>query len=121
MQDGQGGFPISSKQLTVEVEGKPTDLLVCSYEDYVMVVATQLGTFGTMLEARQVCHLGLSTCDQDRLPVGKPCLVGSDCQGLCLLWQSASHRAPARDMQALTAANQQPSSQQADIASCTCH
>ena len=59
MQDGQESFPISSKQLTMEVEGKPTDVLVCSYEDYVMVVATQLGTFGTMLEARQVCNFGL--------------------------------------------------------------
>ena len=60
MQDGQKGFPISSKQLTLEVEGKPTDLLVCSYEDYEMVVATQLGTFGTMLEARQVGNPGLT-------------------------------------------------------------
>ncbi|TYI20725.1 hypothetical protein ES332_A07G257700v1 [Gossypium tomentosum] len=48
-------FPVPYKNLSVEikVKGNKTDLVVCRYDDHFLVMATQIGTMGTILHARK--------------------------------------------------------------------
>ncbi|KAH1128774.1 hypothetical protein J1N35_000152 [Gossypium stocksii] len=46
-------FPVPYKNLSVEIKGNKTDLVVCRYDDHFLVMATQIGTMGTILHARK--------------------------------------------------------------------
>nr|KJB11513.1 hypothetical protein B456_001G262800 [Gossypium raimondii] len=46
-------FPVPYKNLSVEIKGNKTDLVVCRYDDHFLVMATQIGTMGTILQARK--------------------------------------------------------------------
>jgi hypothetical protein len=46
------GFPVSVNVARFDVDGAPTDVVVSKYEDCVMLVASQIGAFGTILSAR---------------------------------------------------------------------
>lgn len=46
-------FPVPYKQLTTTIKGIKTDLVLCSYDDHILVMASQIGTVGTMLHARK--------------------------------------------------------------------
>ncbi|KAH9790725.1 proteasome assembly chaperone 3 [Citrus sinensis] len=37
----------------VSVVGNKTDIIICSYDDHFLVIATQIGTMGTILHARK--------------------------------------------------------------------
>ena len=50
--DGNDAFPIRTQQWRAAVEGVETDFAVSGYADWVMLVATQTGTLGTMMQAR---------------------------------------------------------------------
>lgn len=64
LADGGQAFPAlaaadrqgDSKQWTTEVLGRSTEFLATSYSDRVMLVASNTGTFGTIMQARCVPH-----------------------------------------------------------------
>mmetsp|Transcript_27703 Transcript_27703/g.71295 ORF Transcript_27703/g.71295 Transcript_27703/m.71295 type:complete len:126 (+) Transcript_27703:626-1003(+) len=47
------GHPVAAAEFQAEVGGHPTDFVVAAYEDQIMVTASQLDTFGSVLHARQ--------------------------------------------------------------------
>ncbi|EXC36383.1 hypothetical protein L484_000595 [Morus notabilis] len=46
-------FPVPHKTLSLEIKGKKTDIVICSYDDHFFIIATQIGTMGTILHARK--------------------------------------------------------------------
>lgn len=46
-------FPVPAKQFSAVIQGNQTDFVLCSYDDYIFVLATQLGKMGTLLLARK--------------------------------------------------------------------
>ncbi|XP_027074101.1 uncharacterized protein [Coffea arabica] len=46
-------FPVRQNKLTLEIKGNITDIIICSYEDHFFVLATQIGSMGTILHARK--------------------------------------------------------------------
>ncbi|BDA45389.1 probable proteasome assembly chaperone 3 [Coccomyxa sp. Obi] len=45
-------FPVNTREFTAEVDGISTSFIMSAYADRIMVVVTQLGTFGTVLLSR---------------------------------------------------------------------
>ncbi|KAH7577354.1 hypothetical protein JRO89_XS01G0239700 [Xanthoceras sorbifolium] len=45
-------FPVPHKNFSVDIKGYKTDVVICSYDDHFLVIATQIGTMGTILHAR---------------------------------------------------------------------
>ncbi|GLT33254.1 hypothetical protein SLA2020_078580 [Shorea laevis] len=46
-------FPVPCKNLSLDIHGNKTELVICSYEDHFLVMASQIGTMGTILHARK--------------------------------------------------------------------
>ncbi|KAL5860479.1 hypothetical protein ACOSQ3_001789 [Xanthoceras sorbifolium] len=46
-------FPVPHKNFSVDIKGYKTDVVICSYDDNFLVIATQIGTMGTILHARK--------------------------------------------------------------------
>ncbi|XP_022133619.1 uncharacterized protein LOC111006156 isoform X2 [Momordica charantia] len=46
-------FPVSHKQVSIEIKGIKTDIVICRHDDHYLVIATQIGAMGTMLQARK--------------------------------------------------------------------
>ncbi|GLU02068.1 hypothetical protein SLE2022_193380 [Rubroshorea leprosula] len=46
-------FPVPCKNLSLDINGNKTELVICSYEDHFLVMASQIGTMGTILHARK--------------------------------------------------------------------
>ncbi|KDO66132.1 uncharacterized protein LOC102613818 [Citrus sinensis] len=46
-------FPVVQKKLSVDLKRNKTDIIICSYDDHFLVIATQIGTMGTILHARK--------------------------------------------------------------------
>ncbi|KAF8408260.1 hypothetical protein HHK36_007409 [Tetracentron sinense] len=46
-------FPVSHSKLSLDVKGNKTDVVICSYDDHFLVMATQIGSMGTILHARK--------------------------------------------------------------------
>ncbi|XP_004502501.1 uncharacterized protein [Cicer arietinum] len=46
-------FPVSQLNFSLEIKGNKTEIIISSYEDHFLVVATQIGTMGTILHARK--------------------------------------------------------------------
>ncbi|KAK3413203.1 hypothetical protein EUGRSUZ_I01785 [Eucalyptus grandis] len=46
-------FPVPQKTLTLDIKGNKTDLVICRYDDHIMVIVTQIGAMGTILHARK--------------------------------------------------------------------
>ncbi|XP_012081433.1 uncharacterized protein LOC105641481 isoform X2 [Jatropha curcas] len=46
-------FPVPHKNLSLNIKGNKTDIVICSYDDHFFVIATQIGTMGTILHARK--------------------------------------------------------------------
>ncbi|KIZ07523.1 hypothetical protein MNEG_0436 [Monoraphidium neglectum] len=55
------GFPVSVNVARFDVDGAPTDVVVSKYEDCVMLVASQIGAFGTILSASCPALLRITT------------------------------------------------------------
>ncbi|MCO5612494.1 hypothetical protein L7F22_066762 [Adiantum nelumboides] len=51
--NSSGSFPVSCKEFSTVIQGNKTDFVLCSYDDYIFVLATQLGRMGTLLQARK--------------------------------------------------------------------
>eukprot|EP00252_Welwitschia_mirabilis_P008756 TRINITY_DN208_c0_g1_i1.p2 TRINITY_DN208_c0_g1~~TRINITY_DN208_c0_g1_i1.p2 ORF type:complete len:124 (-),score=18.05 TRINITY_DN208_c0_g1_i1:158-529(-) len=46
-------FPVRYRQLTTPIKGILTEFTLCSYDDHILVMTTQIGTMGTILYARK--------------------------------------------------------------------
>lgn len=46
-------FPVPHKKLTIDIQGNKTDVVICGYEDHFLVIVTQIGSMGTLLQARK--------------------------------------------------------------------
>ncbi|KAK3183571.1 hypothetical protein Dsin_030857 [Dipteronia sinensis] len=46
-------FPVPHKKFSVDIKGYKTDVVICNYDDHFLVIATQIGTMGTILHARK--------------------------------------------------------------------
>ncbi|KAL5566601.1 hypothetical protein UlMin_030345 [Ulmus minor] len=53
MSGSISSFPVPHKQLSLEIKGNVTDVVICGYDDHFFVIATQIGTMGTILHARK--------------------------------------------------------------------
>ena len=51
---GDRSFPVGIKQLHTEISGHPTDVIVSTYLNAKVVMVTQTGAVGTIVEARSV-------------------------------------------------------------------
>ncbi|XP_057997102.1 uncharacterized protein LOC110641894 isoform X2 [Hevea brasiliensis] len=49
-------FPVPFKNLSLDIKGNKTDIVICSYDDHIFVIATQIGTMGTILHARKIIN-----------------------------------------------------------------
>ncbi|KAB1209168.1 Proteasome assembly chaperone 3 [Morella rubra] len=45
-------FPVVYKSISVDIKGNKTDVVLCSYDDHFLVIASQIGAMGTILHAR---------------------------------------------------------------------
>ncbi|XP_041004618.1 proteasome assembly chaperone 3 isoform X1 [Juglans microcarpa x Juglans regia] len=46
-------FPVTCKNFSLDIKGNKTDVVLCSYDDHFLVIATQIGAMGTILHARK--------------------------------------------------------------------
>lgn len=46
-------FPVRQKKVKVDIKGNKTDIIICSYDDHFFIIATQIGSMGTILHARK--------------------------------------------------------------------
>ncbi|KAI7739552.1 hypothetical protein M8C21_014556 [Ambrosia artemisiifolia] len=46
-------FPVRHKNLSVHIKESKIDIVICSYDDQFLVIATQIGTMGTIMHARK--------------------------------------------------------------------
>lgn len=46
------GFPVGVKAVRVPIAGASTDIIVNTYVDAVVLIASQLGTVGTIIQAK---------------------------------------------------------------------
>ncbi|XP_057446694.1 uncharacterized protein LOC130738624 [Lotus japonicus] len=46
-------FPVSQLNFSLEIKGNKTEIFLSNYEDHFLVVATQIGSMGTILHARK--------------------------------------------------------------------
>ncbi|XP_050221005.1 uncharacterized protein LOC126671287 [Mercurialis annua] len=46
-------FPVPHKKLFMNIQGRKTDIVICSYDDHFLVIATQIGKMGSILHARK--------------------------------------------------------------------
>ena len=51
--EAPAGFPVTTRQLSADVDGVRTDFVVSAFSDRILVIATQRGTLGTMVSARR--------------------------------------------------------------------
>ena len=51
------GHPVATKQFSVEIEGANADFLISVYSDQLMIMVSQLETFGTVLQAKYAKRL----------------------------------------------------------------
>ncbi|ONK71487.1 uncharacterized protein A4U43_C04F9160 [Asparagus officinalis] len=50
---GNNGFPVRNKRVSLDIKGNRTDILMCTYDDYILVMVTQIGCMGTIVHARK--------------------------------------------------------------------
>ncbi|KAL9313637.1 hypothetical protein ACSQ67_019089 [Phaseolus vulgaris] len=48
-------FPVSQLNFSREINGNETEIIISRYEDHFLVIATQIGTMGTIVYARSAC------------------------------------------------------------------
>ncbi|XAR60438.1 hypothetical protein NMG60_11033819 [Bertholletia excelsa] len=53
MESSESPFPVPHRKLSLDIKGNNTDLVICRYDDHFLVIATQIGSMGTILHARK--------------------------------------------------------------------
>ncbi|KAG6395945.1 hypothetical protein SASPL_142079 [Salvia splendens] len=51
MRTSNPAFPVRNTSLCLDINGHKTDIIISSYEDHILVMATQIGSMGTILQA----------------------------------------------------------------------
>ncbi|KAL7613683.1 uncharacterized protein LOC111876427 [Lactuca sativa] len=46
-------FPVRYKKLSIDIKESKIDIVICSHDDHFLVIATQIGTMGTIMHARK--------------------------------------------------------------------
>ncbi|KAI3722293.1 hypothetical protein L2E82_33325 [Cichorium intybus] len=46
-------FPVRYKKFSIDIKESKIDIVICSHDDQFLVIATQIGTMGTILHARK--------------------------------------------------------------------
>lgn len=46
------GFPVAVKSVAVDIDGLATDIIINTYLDAIVLIASQLGTMGTIIQAK---------------------------------------------------------------------
>ncbi|KAH7441680.1 hypothetical protein KP509_03G048500 [Ceratopteris richardii] len=69
--NGLPSFPVRAKEFSKVIQGNKTDFLLCSYDDYIFVLATQLGKMGTLLQAKKEEGYGSQTTFNVSVLLGK--------------------------------------------------
>ncbi|KAF5739620.1 hypothetical protein HS088_TW12G00829 [Tripterygium wilfordii] len=73
-------FPVPHKKLTLEIKGNKTDIVISSYDDYFLVIATQIGSMGTVIHASKEEGMSIHPTFDVSVVLGKreePMLVAS--------------------------------------------
>lgn len=65
------GFPVATREVLCTVGGHPTHVLLSAYADRLLIVATQVGTLGTVLHAEKETVLGGGTTYRVETLVGR--------------------------------------------------
>ncbi|KAJ6423893.1 hypothetical protein OIU84_024796, partial [Salix udensis] len=52
MESSVQHFPVTHKECSVVIKGNKTDMVISGYDDHFLVIATQIGSMGTILHAR---------------------------------------------------------------------
>eukprot|EP00878_Enallax_costatus_P008537 GHUV01008925.1.p4 GENE.GHUV01008925.1~~GHUV01008925.1.p4 ORF type:complete len:132 (+),score=35.02 GHUV01008925.1:597-992(+) len=65
------GFPVAVKTATVDIDGCATDIICSLYADAVVLIATQTGTAGTIIQAKQDSTFEGKTTFSTSILVGK--------------------------------------------------
>ncbi|EYU44755.1 hypothetical protein ABFS82_08G011100 [Erythranthe guttata] len=53
MEASDPAFPVRHTALSSVIKGHKTEIVISSYEDHFLVIATQIGAMGTILQARK--------------------------------------------------------------------
>lgn len=53
MESSVQHFPVTHKECSVVIKGNKTDMVISGYDDHFLVIATQIGSMGTILHARK--------------------------------------------------------------------
>ncbi|XP_011013860.1 PREDICTED: uncharacterized protein LOC105141695 [Populus euphratica] len=53
MESSVQHFPVTHKECSVVIKGNKTDVVISGYDDHFLVIATQIGSMGTILHARK--------------------------------------------------------------------
>ncbi|KAL0681046.1 hypothetical protein Bca4012_047893 [Brassica carinata] len=53
MESLDANFPVRHRKFSLESKGNKTEIVICSYEDHILVIATQIGAVGAILHARK--------------------------------------------------------------------
>lgn len=69
--NGPSRFPVASAQFSTVIQGNITEIMLCSYDDCIFVLATQLGRMGTLLHARREESYGAQTTFNVNVLLGK--------------------------------------------------
>lgn len=51
--DSSSSFPVRHKKFSILVKESKIDIVICSHDDQFLVIATQIGTMGTIMHARK--------------------------------------------------------------------
>lgn len=65
------GFPVAVKSVSVDIDGVTTDVISNTYLDAVVLIASQLGTMGTIIQAKQDATFEGKTTFSTSVLVGK--------------------------------------------------
>ncbi|KAF8056346.1 psmg3 [Scenedesmus sp. PABB004] len=65
------GFPVAVRSACVAIDGAPTDIIVSTYNDATVLMASQLGTLGTVIQAKQDSTLEGKTTFSTAVLLGK--------------------------------------------------
>lgn len=88
-------FPVPHKQLSVDINGIKTVIVICSYDDHILVMASQIGSMGTILHARKEEGVSTNPTFSVSVILGKrdePLLVASGRQLIEHISESGSSR-----------------------------
>ncbi|KAL5723690.1 hypothetical protein ACHQM5_007060 [Ranunculus cassubicifolius] len=88
-------FPVPHNKLSLDIKGIKTAIVICSYDDHILVMASQIGSMGTILHARKEEGVSVDPTFSVSVILGKrdePMLVASGRQLIEHISNSGSSR-----------------------------